>query len=105
VIGPAPLEPTKTTVGCGCQFHCPAWLVAVTGSPLCGSVEVMSMSRSSIAAMPSASIAQLAYACGPQAMRTRWAEVPAAKGTAPVTADASGSVNISSVNRPGFSGG
>jgi len=98
VIGPVPLEPINTTASGGRQLHPPARLVAVTASPLCGSVDAMSMSRSSIAAMPRASMAQLAKACGPPAMRTRWGEVPAAKGTAPVTAVASGSVNTSSVS-------
>jgi hypothetical protein len=65
VIVPSPLEPKNTTALAGCHVHWPPRSAAVTGSPEVGSTERTSVSRPSIAPMPSASTAQLAETVGP----------------------------------------
>ena len=58
------------------------WTVTVIGLPVSGSVEWMVTARRSIAAMPRASIAHIAYAYGPPSMSTTCGEGRAENGYA-----------------------
>jgi len=74
----------------------PARLLAATCSPLNGSNDSTSTSRSSMAAIRSASTAQFADTVGPSTTRTWCAVGPGANGTPPVISRPAGSRNTSS---------
>lgn len=70
--GPPPGRcPTNTIALSGSQVVTFSWVVTVTGEPVTGSVEEITTSASSIAGMPSASIAHIAHTSAPLAIRTR----------------------------------
>src|SRR5262249_8684056 len=59
---PLPVVADTTTAGPGWNTAAPPVNFTVTGWPVCGSVEVIVASRSSMAGMPRASMAHMAYA-------------------------------------------